>query len=162
MVHCVVVPTASSKCPEAALQVAQDIHEFDRVEQARAQDRPKTVDSLCDRVTGEVLIDPVLCSDNWTYCRFSAFDIIDSGCSMPGSCNNKFEILGALFAAKTTATPNAKNFALECRQQISPCIDTVPSVCEISRGAGVGDKLDFAACSPCQQGKGKSACLNIM
>ncbi len=103
--QCVVFLTASSKCPEAASDVAQALSEFDRVEQERAQDRPNILESLCDRVTREVMIDPVLCSDKWTYCRFSAFAIIDKGCFMPGSRNNKFEILGALFSRMTPPPP---------------------------------------------------------
>ncbi len=75
---------------------AQALEEFDRVEREWAQARQRILKSPYDRVTGELMIDPVWCSDTWIYCRFSAFEIIDSGCTVPGARNGKFEILGAL------------------------------------------------------------------
>ena len=70
-------------------------------------------------------VDPVHCSDGWTYCRFSAFQIIDSGQPMPGCRNGKFEILGPVTSSPPfpasracvtpTCTPPTCNINKDCK-----------------------------------------------
>jgi hypothetical protein len=60
-----------------------------------------------DPLTFERMVDPVMCSDGRTYCRWSALRAIESGVSMPGTsarrpfvilCDN-FDVRGDLFQA---------------------------------------------------------------
>ena len=120
--------------------MAQALDDIDRMKRKHMRAGQNLLESLCDRVTGDVMIDPVMCNDKWTYCRFSAFEIVDSECPMPGARHGKFEILGALpeqtpppppppaRSNDMQATLGAYHFAIEhCVE--SSCITTVPALC---------------------------------
>ncbi len=42
------------------------------------------------------MVDPVKCSDGATYCRYSAYRLIDSSARMPGCEAGVFEIRGEI------------------------------------------------------------------
>ncbi len=149
VMQCVVVSNAISKCPEAASDVAQALSEFDRVEQERAQDRQKILESLCDRGGHDR---PGLVQRQMDVLPLQRLRYHRQWMSHAGLPQQQVRNLGCALCRQTTATPNANNIAFESRQQIALHSHSAGCVRSWwSSAAGVGYQLDFAARKLCQQ-----------
>ena len=60
-----------------------------------ARAKHQCTDFICPESL-DTMVDPVKCSDGTTYCRYSAYCLIDSSACMPGCEAGVFEIRGAI------------------------------------------------------------------